>query len=238
MGVYNYMNNTISGEKWLMENVIKNLGDNIVIFDVGAHIGDYTKSMLHCGVKAKKIICFEPNPHTFEILSCGFNDNNVVTAVQMALSDHKGEIILYDRADEEGSQHASLSEIIFSDVHHISSSKSNVQATTIDSYCELHNIKSIDFLKIDVEGFELNVLQGARKNLSDKNIKVIQFEFTQLNSSVGVFFKQFFEMLSVNYRIYRLLPNGLSYIGNYDATTCEIFGYQNYVAILNRRGEE
>ncbi len=106
---------------------------------------------------------------------------------------------------------------------------------TLDFYCENNGIETIDFLKIDVEGFELNVLKGGARMLKNKKIGMIQFEFTQINSTVGVFFKQFFDLLSADFCLYRLLPNGLQTIETYEPTSCEIFGYQNYVAILNGR---
>lgn len=84
---------------------------------------------------------------------------------------------------------------------------------------------------VDVEGYELEVLKGASRMLLSESIKIIQFEFTQLNTTTRIYFKDFWELLSTNYNIYRLLPNGLLHIKNYNATTDEIFGYQNFVAI-------
>lgn len=50
----------------------------------------------------------------------------------------------------------------------------NVPMITIDHYCEKHGIKSIDLLKIDVEGYDVHVIEGAMSMLP--NIKYIQFE--------------------------------------------------------------
>jgi len=92
-------------------------------------------------------------------------------------------------------------------------------------------VKFIDFLKIDVEGYELDVLKGANKMIESNKIKYIQFEFTQLNTTTRIYFKDFWEVLSEKYKIYRLLPNDLLEIKIYDPTSNEIFGYQNFVAI-------
>ena len=107
-----------------------------------------------------------------------------------------------------------------------------VDVTTVDIVVEKNKFEMIDFLKIDVEGYELAVLNGSIKTLENKSISIVQFEFTQLNTTTRIFFKDFYELLSDNYSIYRLLPNGLLEIKQYDPTIQEIFGYQNYVAIL------
>ena len=66
----------------------------------------------------------------------------------------------------------------------------------------------------------------------NNKISIIQFEFTQLNSTTRVFFKDFYELLSEKYKLFRLLPNGLLEIKSYNPTMQEIFGYQNFVAIM------
>ena len=56
--------------------------------------------------------------------------------------------------------------------------KVKVSKTTIDRYCQKQNIKSIDILKIDVQGNEINVLQGAEQMLKERRIKLI---FTEIS---------------------------------------------------------
>ena len=53
-----------------------------------------------------------------------------------------------------------------------------VKTTTIDSYCKKYNVESIDILKIDVQGNELKVLQGAKRMLKEKRVKLI---FTEIS---------------------------------------------------------
>lgn len=236
MGIYNYTSNSLSGEKWLIVNFVKKLGKDLVIFDVGANIGDYSRCLVESGVSVKQIFAFEPHPKTFDALENNTKEMGKVIPVQAALSDQQGEVILFDRADQESSSHASLSESIFSEVHKVKNTQRMVKVDTIDMYCLNNNIEAIDFLKIDVEGFELNVLRGSKNMLAEKNVRLIQFEFTQLNSTVGVFFKQIYDLISEDYYIYRLLPHGLQKIERYDPTTCEIFGYQNFAAILKNKG--
>ncbi|MHC1733566.1 MAG: FkbM family methyltransferase [Bacteroidales bacterium] len=232
LGVYNYTSSMISGEQWLLDNVVKSLGRDLVVFDVGANIGSYTKNLIDAGVDAKLIYAFEPNPVTFNMLSKNLSTVAYVFPIQAALSDQKGEKLLFDRADGEGTSHASLSRRIFTEIHMIEKTERLVPVDTIDNFSRYNNVDVIDFLKIDVEGYEINVLKGANGLLKNKKIRCIQFEFTQLNSIIGVFFKEFYDILSRDYDIFRLLPHGLKKIEKYNPTTCEIFGYQNYAAIL------
>jgi FkbM family methyltransferase len=232
MGIYNYTSGSLSGENYLIKNVVNNLGNDLVIFDVGANVGTYSKYLINSGVRIQRIFAFEPHPATFERLKENIQKIDGVVPVQSALSNQQGEMKLFDRAGYESTQHASFSDEIFSVVHKSEITQRVVKVDTIDLFCAINNIKTIDFLKIDVEGYELNVLQGALGMLTAKKVRLIQFEFTQLNSTVGVFFKEIYDLLSNDYHIYRLLPHGLQKIDSYNPTTCEIFGYQNFSAIL------
>ena len=66
----------------------------------------------------------------------------------------------------------------------MTSNKIMLKVKTASSYIEEHNIENIDFLKIDTEGFELNVLHGFKDHI--KKVKIIQFEYggTFLDSKV------------------------------------------------------
>ena len=228
MGIYNYQNNRISGELWFIQHVLKRLGNNLIVFDVGANIGDYSKEILRNKVSVKKIYAFEPHSSTYQKLLANVTQKSI-QAVNFGLSDQECTATLYDRADANGSCHASLSEEIFSAVHRVQADSIQVNLTTIDSFCRINQIEYIDLLKIDVEGYEINVLRGAHKMLQAGKVGLIQFEFTQLNSSLGVFFKDFFELLGDDYFIYRLLPHGMERIKSYNPTLHEIFGYQNFI---------
>ncbi len=232
LGVYNYENMLVSGEKSFIDKIIKNLALNnegLIVFDVGANKGDYT-NLLADEIKNIKILSFEPHPKTFKVLSKNCNQTNI-KLFNCALSSNEGEFELFDYDSKDGSLHASLNAEIFSTIHNSSVISHKVNVSTIDIICKENNINKIDFLKIDVEGYELDVLKGASRMLLNESIQIIQFEFTQLNTTTRIYFKDFWELLSEHYNIYRLLPNDLLHIKNYNVTMDEIFGYQNFVAI-------
>lgn len=139
---------------------------------------------------------------------------------------------LYDYAEKDGSSHASLFESVITEIH---ASPSNVfhdvALTTLDEFIENEKISEIILLKIDTEGNELDILKGAANSISSGIIKAIHFEFNEMNVVSKVFFRDFWKTLE-KYKFYRLLPNEMLEIKNYSPLACEIFAYQNIVAIL------
>lgn len=107
-----------------------------------------------------------------------------------------------------------------------------VPVVSLDNFAKNNGVDYVYLLKIDVEGNELSVLKGMEEYIQQGKVKIIQFEFNEMNVSSRSYFRDFWELLP-NYRFYRLLPSGMVEIKEYSPVTCEIFAYQNIVAILN-----
>jgi FkbM family methyltransferase len=175
------------------------------------------------------IYAFEPNKDTFinlcqNVKSLNINCNNCGIGSQVE------EGTLYSYSDGKSSGHASIYRDVFVDFHKnddLDESRFNI--TTIDQFCIENNIDFIDFLKIDVEGHELEVLHGASQMINNKKIGVLQFEFNVCNIFSRVFLKDFYDFLK-GYKIYRLDTNSLIPLFEYD-TTNEIFKIQNFIAV-------
>ncbi len=99
----------------------------------------------------------------------------------------------------------------------------------MDEYCKANNVSQIDLLKIDTEGFELEALQGATELLRNKAIKIIQFEFKEVNIVKRRCLKDFYELLD-GFTFYRLDENRLIPLNEWQPIH-EIFMSQNIVAI-------
>lgn len=137
-----------------------------VAVDVGANKGVYTHLL---AALASHVHAFEPNPKAFRWLNRSLPTN--VTTHQLALSDRDGDSLLYipKRRNGYSNQHSSMREVTATMPHVALPIKSR----TLDS-CAFTNV---GFIKIDVEGFEAEVLAGAHRTIhQSKPILLIEIE--------------------------------------------------------------
>jgi len=230
LGVLNYENRAVSGEKYFINKVLPNIAisDTPLFMDVGANIGEYTKALLVTCPEAQ-IHAFEPHPSSFMTLK----NNNFPANVKLhnlALGKNKRVSTLYDRVDvESGSSHASLHKSVISEIHKQDTTEFSVTIDTLDELCSRLGIVEIDFIKIDTEGNELAVLLGARKLIENQSIRCIHFEFNEMNIVSRAFFRDFRRTLD-GYELYRLLPQGMILLDSSPIAT-ELFAYQNIIAV-------
>ncbi|MCL5774761.1 MAG: FkbM family methyltransferase [Patescibacteria group bacterium] len=222
-----------SGEEYAVVYAITRLGSkDLKIFDVGGNKGDYTRMWLNLAEKYKreiKVFVFEPSSYALGILHRVFLGNNKVQIVESAVAEQSGDAVLY--TDEPGSGLGSLSK---RDLQHINiklESQEKVQVCCLDDFCSKQGIEKIDFLKLDVEGFELSALKGASGLIEKNKINFIQFEFGGTDIDTKVFFKDFYNLLNKKYKIYRILKKGLWPIQTYSELD-EVFLTTNYLAEL------
>lgn len=220
-----------SGELFVL-NFVKNKfkkNNEIVIFDVGGNIGNYSKELVNVFNENATIHAFEPSKFTFIEFTNTTKKFKNIKANNFGLSDSENNQTLYSNYD--GSSLASIYKRKL-DHFEIEMDKSeDIKLSTIDIYCESNNIYRINFLKLDIEGHELKALQGAEKMLSNKKIDIIQFEFGGCNIDSRTYFKDFYYLFKDNYKIYRILSNGLLELPKYKETY-EIFTTVNYLAVL------
>jgi FkbM family methyltransferase len=234
LGVLNSENEDATGERYLIREYLpgKVKSSHPVFFDVGAHEGTVTAELLGAFPNAL-VYAFEPHPETFlRLKSAGFPPDRVQYN-NLAVGSKPGKAILFDRADQEGSEHASIHEEVISDIHHQNATAREVSLDTLDNIAKARGVTYIDYLKSDTEGNDLAVLQGASELLLTGRIGLIQFEFSEINIVSRVFMRDFRKVLA-GYEFYRLLPRGLLPLGSGVVAT-EIFGYQNIVAVPSRR---
>lgn len=205
--------------------------DNLVVFDVGANIGSYTKALEGQFKERATIYSFEPSQKTFQTLSKNINSDSKyadnIKLYNLGLGNAEGKITLFSDADNSG-----LASVYKRRLDHsgISMNQSeSVMITTLDNFCAKNNIKTIDFLKMDVEGHELSVLDGAKKLLDADAIKYIQFEFGGNNIDSRTFFQDFYYLLSPKFNLFRIVKDGLYPITEYKETY-ECFMCSNFFA--------
>ena len=228
LGILNYQTFKVSGEEFFLRNYISS--DRIkVVFDVGANVGGYTKRVRrHNGLA--KIYCFEPHPETYKNLVKNVKEADNIELFNFGLGKSADTLKIFDYKNRDGSSHASLYKEVISEIHKSETVEHEVDIRTIDDFIRKKNIQKIGLLKIDTEGNELNVLLGANKALINSEIDIIHFEFNEMNVISRTYFKDFYDLLK-DYDLYRLLQNGLVPIGHYSPVFCEIFAFQNIIAI-------
>ena len=179
-----------------------------VVFDVGANIGQ-TWEWVRANEPSSKIYCFEPVSGPFaELKKLVGNDSNTVLE-HLALGEAKGQKTI--RLFDENSSLNSLKDDVMNNTGY--SKEEIVTIDTLDSYCKKNNISKIDFLKIDTEGYELNVLEGAGEMLSSESISFIYCEtgFLRQNNR-NTYFADLTEWLEARgyhfFGIYQLVSNG------------------------------
>lgn len=138
-----------------------------VIFDVGSNIGTYTYWLAKKYPKGK-IYCFEPQRNIFQILCGNMAVNNIfnVHAFPFAMSDVNETIQVSEvNYNAPGCFSVySLDEEV-DRKYEITEEKCSVHCMTIDTFVEMFHIEKIDFIKVDVEGFDIKVLNGAKRTI-------------------------------------------------------------------------
>ena len=140
------------------------LRESDLFIDVGANVGAYT--ILASSVVKARSISFEPLPETVERLRDQIHINRIehlVNIKNMGLSSNKGELCFTNNQD-------TVNKVVVSGD---AENTTRIAVTTLDE--EIAGNESF-FLKIDVEGFEFNVIQGAKKLLASPNLLALIIE--------------------------------------------------------------
>jgi FkbM family methyltransferase len=230
MGVLNYRHAT-TGEPaflhWLVRMAPRIAGPHCIL-DVGANVGNYSAEV-RAALPEARIVCLEPHPRTLKTLRARAADLGF-EVVGKAAGREAGEMELHDWAFEPaGTEHATFYRDVIVTLDGCPSTSVRVPVTTLDTVLADNGIRHVLLLKIDTEGHELAVLQGASAALSRGAIDIVQFEFNEMNVISRTFFRDLLAPLD-GYCIFRMLPNGLVPL-DYSPRYSEIFGFQNLVAI-------
>jgi len=229
LGILNYQGDYLIGENAWLKKYLQGK-KNPIILDVGAHVGNYSKTIFDIDQESK-ILAFEPHPSTLKKLITNVKSKNF-EAFNVGVGSSAGALELYDYDTKDGSQHASLYKDVIKTLHKGNPISHLVEIITLDKLLSDKNIIEIDLLKIDTEGNEYNVLLGVKSFLKKRKIKAIHLEFNEMNIISKSTFKDFWDLL-LDYKFYRILPGGeLLPIKNYIPLMTEIYAFQNIVAIL------
>jgi FkbM family methyltransferase len=203
--------------------------DKPVIYDVGANEGQYARECFSQN-PAAVVHSFEPSITAYSILESNSRGYPNWFVHNIGMGSSQSTMQLY--FDSPGSASASL---VQKEVVSGVAQRLNFEMVAIDTLNDfiLTNQGLIpDVLKIDIEGYELSCLEGSLDYLH--LIKVVQFEFGQINVDSRVFFRDFWNFFSERgFSIFRVTTKNPLRIEKY-SEDLETFAVTNYIA-LNRQ---
>jgi FkbM family methyltransferase len=154
-------------EEGMNEALARYLKPGSCFYDVGAHIGFYSLIAARLVGKAGRVMAFEPDPDNAQVVqeNAAKNDFAQISMFCAAVSDQPGSV-RFQRSPCDGASR--MSGMLIGD-NSPAAQKSEVlscSAVSLDSFCSSH--PAPDLIKIDVEGAEIQVLEGARSLLRQK----------------------------------------------------------------------
>ena len=138
-------------ETFAVKEVVK---AGFVVFDVGANIGYYTLLMSKLVGPSGQVHCFEPTAYAFDRLQKNININTGLSTSSIKLNKNALASHTDKRVDSLESR--------FSLKYLANDDEEIIEFITMDDYCENEGIERLDFIKIDVDGYDLDIIEGGR----------------------------------------------------------------------------
>ena len=202
------------------------------ILDIGANIGMTALLFSRLG---EKVYAFEPNPGTFNFLKNNLEKNNIlnVTPLNFGLgNDDKNLSLTFSTTNRAG---AFVSNKISANSDH---EVETIQIKRLSDTISDLNISNIDFIKIDVEGFEMEVLSGVGDVLlNNKPVVMLELNHWCLNAFQRVSVPDYFDFLRSIFPVLYAIE-GNNYLDIYnedDAYTC-LYHHINSFKFMNLVG--
>lgn len=189
--------------KKVYSNDFVKVAENDIVFDIGANVGIF--SLFASEVEDTQVYAFEPHPNNFQVLESNVQMNNKdnIKSLNYALGIKNEKRFL-----EEG---------VIPGGHRLAENNNNevgnglvVEAVTLLKIMEELNIDKIDFLKLDCEGAEGEIIKSLNEE-SFKKIKKVAIEFHDNNSILTHF--EIINILKSNHFETKLVWDGNSYFG-------------------------
>jgi FkbM family methyltransferase len=174
---YHYLRdgNPENYESALIEQVLR---PGMTVVDVGANHGMFSLEAAHLIEQTGLVHAFEPTPRTRELLRSNLAANGLtlVKVFSSALGETPGTAHLRVHNEMSGLNTLANLDVTWNRQKLVADEIIEVPITTLDGHAKAEGLGQINFLKIDVEGFELGVLRGARGLLREKRIELIMLE--------------------------------------------------------------
>jgi FkbM family methyltransferase len=155
-------------ETYILTKFTPKEGD--VVIDIGAHIGLYTIISSKQAGNTGKVVAIEADPDNFELLKRNIALNNLTNVLPLnyAVFSTKTKIKLYEQ-----SASAKYNSVMLTRANTKNENYAEVNADTLDNILKQNGVNQVDWIKIDVEGAEFEVLKGSIETLSSKNMSLL-----------------------------------------------------------------
>jgi FkbM family methyltransferase len=209
-----------SGEAWLVTAIAPGV---TTFVDVGANLGDWTAVIREHAPDARGLL-FEPSEAALDGLRDRFGHDPGIEIVDAAVGAEPGEARFFE---EPGAGEASS---LVPGHAAPDATLRTVRIATLDDELAQRDLGQVDLLKIDAEGYDFEVLRGARGSLRERRFGVIQFEYNGPWARAGGTLAGAIGLLeSCGYEVYLLRDSGLTRVDH--EFYGEFFGYTNFVAL-------
>jgi FkbM family methyltransferase len=141
----------------------KRLAPRGVVFDIGAHVGYYSRLAART---ARRVYAFEPDPENFALLERNAKHFPNITPLRMAVGEMNGEVAFY-KVPDSTFRHSLIAE-------GGAVRPTTVECTTLDAFVAARGIKDISLVKIDVEQAEPMVFKGMQETLKQRPTVVFE----------------------------------------------------------------
>lgn len=179
-------NNTENDDEFFVLDIIKRkIPSNPVIIEAGAHIGSDSGRFAQIW-KDAKIYAFEPVPTVYSQLVENTSAYGNIKTIPLALSDSNGVTKMFVSSGRSDASSSLLAPKQHLEVHpDVQFNETiSVETTTLDDFCIKNNISHIDFMWLDMQGYELPMLMASKKMIS--NITLIYSEVSLIETYEGV----------------------------------------------------
>lgn len=151
-----HLNGVILNDQY---RAIDNIKKEHIVIDAGANVGIFS---ILAGLLAKKVFAFEPAPSTYAVLKDNIREYPNIICSQLALGDKSGVASILINNYSSGANHLTDSEIKSKRPSEFSSIPEKVNEITLDQFVEDNKLSRVDFIKIDTEGYEKQIISGAK----------------------------------------------------------------------------
>ena len=187
----------------------KNNNNDIIVFDIGCYIGNFSRNLKKKIKHNTKFFLFDANPN---LNIKDFNYEKLAMSDEIGYRDFYINNFLPHSGSSLNNIHVkdkiwNLSRKIISGGLNKGFTSVKVKTTTLDEFCTQNHIKKIDVLKIDTEGSEIKVLKGGNRILN--NVQILALEILDEKKRFNDKRKEIFKLLETKYGFKKILEKNM-----------------------------